>query len=193
MPERTAEEGRPAPAEPRRPTVRRWAMVGAGLMILVVYPGVCFLVVCAGIYFGVISGQDNGDAASAVSNLPGMAGPGPERDRQLGQMAVGTWRDFYQGKRTMTLRPDGTCTMVIELTGWRALSFTSRLELDIAWSIDDGKMHRRTLGGRPPDKVEFVNKLAGVEIADTILDLTADRMILLDQNGYREYSWQRVD
>jgi len=184
MPERTAEEGRPEPAKPRRLTVRRLAMVGAGLAVLLV---------CAGVYFFVISGQDNGDAASAVSNLPGMAGPGPERDKQLGQMAVGTWQDFYQGKRTMTLRPDGTCTMVIELTGLKAKLFTPRLELDVAWSIDDGKMHRRTLGGRPPDKVEFVNKLAGVEIADTILDLTADRMILLDQNGSQEYSWQRVD
>jgi hypothetical protein len=108
------------------------------------------------------------------------------------QLAVGTWQDFYHGQRTLTLRPDGTATMVVELSGWKARLFTRRLELDIVWSIEDGKMHRRTVGGRPADKVEFVNKRSGVQVAEPIRSLTRDDMILVDQDGSRQYHWRRV-
>ena len=32
---------------------------------------------------------------------------------------LGTWEDRYEGKRTMTLKEDGTGTMVVELSGLR--------------------------------------------------------------------------
>jgi hypothetical protein len=125
---------------------------------------------------------------------PALAVPGsPDRDEQLRRAAVGTWRDFYHGTRTLTLREDGTATMVVELSGWKARLFTKRLELDIAWSIEDGKMHRRTLGGRPADKVEFVNRRAGVQVAEPVVELTGDRMVLLDQDGSQRYNWRRLE
>jgi len=148
---------------------------------------------CVGICLSVRSGRSKPTVPAAVLDYPGQAAA-TERDpsRQLHVLAVGTWQDFYEGKRTLTLRPDGTATMVVELTGLKARLFTRRLELDIVWSIEDGKMRRRTVGGRPADKVAFVNKMAGVAVAEQILELTADRMILLDQNETRRYSWQRV-
>lgn len=115
-----------------------------------------------------------------------------DRDASLSRLAVGVWRDNYQGKRTLTLRSDGTATMVVELSGIKARLFTPRLELDIVWSIRDGKMHRRTVGGRPADKVEFVNRRAGVAVAEPIVELTENRMVLLDQSGARRYHWRRA-
>jgi hypothetical protein len=82
--------------------------------------------------------------------------------------------------------------MVLELTGLKARLFTRRLTLDIVWSIQDGKMHRRTVGGSPADKVQFVNKRAGVQVAEPIVKLTEDEMVLLDQDGSRQYRWRRV-
>lgn len=113
-------------------------------------------------------------------------------DASYRQLAIGTWQDFHHGKRTLILRDDGTAMMVVELSGIKARLFTRRLELDIAWSIEDGKMHRRTVGGRPRDKVDFVNKRAGVAVAEPIIELTEESMILLDQNGSQQYHWRRV-
>jgi hypothetical protein len=114
------------------------------------------------------------------------------RDENYQRLAVGTWQDFYHGKRTLTLRPDGTATMVVEFTGLKARLFTRRLQLQIVWSITDGKMHRRTIGGTPADKVEFVNRRAGVQVAEPIVELTEEHMVLLDQNGSQQYRWRRV-
>ena len=41
-------------------------------------------------------------------------------DARYRSLVVGTWEDEYQGKRKMTLNQDGTGTMVVELSGWRA-------------------------------------------------------------------------
>ncbi len=145
-----------------------------------------------GLKFG--PGGAGGLVTLAVPGSPDRpANPQTDRDERFRRLAVGTWQDSYHGKRTLTLRADGTATMVVELGGLKARLFTPRLELDIVWSIEDGKMHRRTVGGRPAEKVEFVNRRAGVAVAEPILGLSADRMILLDQDGSREYTWQRVE
>ena len=153
------------------------------------------MVVLAGASVGLRlrSGRSGDSVTLAVPRLSNRPAPAKvDPDERLRRLAVGTWRDFYEGKRTMTIRPDGTATMVVELTGYKARLFTPRLELDIVWSIEAGKMHRRTVGGRPASKVEFVNKRAGVAVAEQILDLRADRMILLDRDGSRKYAWQRL-
>jgi hypothetical protein len=128
----------------------------------------------------------------AVAAIGSSTGAASLEDARLSRLAVGTWHDSYQGERTLILRADGTATMVVELTGWKARLFTPRLELDIVWSIEDGKMHRRTVGGRPADKVAFVNQRAGVAVAEPILDITSGRMVLLDQDGSRRYTWRRA-
>jgi hypothetical protein len=113
-------------------------------------------------------------------------------DQQLRRLAVGTWRDFYHGKRTLTIREDGTATMVIEFSGFKARLFTPRLQLDLRWSIEGGSMLRRTVGGRPSDKVDFVIKRVGDRVEEPILELTQSRMLLQDQSGSRQYQWQRI-
>ncbi len=120
------------------------------------------------------------------------ADAGSTNDQELRAGVVGTWQDFYHGKRTMTIRPDGTATMIVELSGWKARLFTSRLRLDLAWSVEDGKLLRRTIGGDPADKVAYVNRRVGDRCAEPILQLTGDRMVLLDQNGQQQYTWSRV-
>jgi hypothetical protein len=161
--------------------------------------GICGLLVLAAALL-ISRGSKQPVASLAVSTSPGGTGdkqvsrnPVISQDDRFERLAVGTWQDFYHGKRTLTLRPDGTATMVVELRGWKARMFTSRLELDIVWRIEDGKMHRRTVGGRPAAKVEFVNRRSGVAVAEPIRRLEADVMVLADQDGSREYTWRRVD
>lgn len=164
---------------------RRLAALGCGVMLLIAGVWICLQ---------VGSGRARDSVTLAVPGPSGQPAASEEdRDERLRRLAVGTWRDFYQGKRTLTLRPDGTATMVVELSGLKARLFTPRLELDIAWSVEDGKMHRRTLGGRPAERIEFVNRRAGVAVAEPILELTRGRMILLDRDGSRKYTWRRVE
>lgn len=113
-------------------------------------------------------------------------------DAELREAVVGTWQDFYHGKRTMTIRADGTATMLLELSGWKARLFTPRLRLEMVWAVEGGKLHRRTVGGEPADKVEYVNRRAGDRCAEPILELSGNRMRLLDQNGGQQYDWRRV-
>lgn len=182
--EQASTPGRRNRAVSRRPALRTMAVAAVGATVFLAGASICLIV------------KSGRPAGTVTLDVPGSSGrpaaPKPNPDERLRRLAVGTWRDFYQGKRTLTLHPDGTATMVVELTGYKARLFTPRLELDIAWSIEDGKMHRRTVGGRPANRVAFVNKRAGVAVAEQILALAEDRMILLDRNGSRKYTWRRV-
>ena len=134
----------------------------------------------------------NGLDGSVTLAVGGSAPTEISQDERLRRLAIGTWRDFHHGRRTMTLRADGTATMVVELTGIKARLFTPRLQLDIVWSVEEGRMKRRTVGGTPPDKVAFVNQRAGKQVAEPILELTDDRLRLLDRDGKTRYDWRRV-
>ncbi|MEE8451696.1 MAG: hypothetical protein V3R99_07265 [Thermoguttaceae bacterium] len=151
--------------------------------------GLAALLLAVGLAF---SPNRNGRDGSVTLAVGGSAPGKLSQDEQLRRAAIGTWQDFHHGKRTMTLREDGTATMVVELTGIKARLFTPRLQLDIVWSVEDGRMKRRTVGGTPADKVAFVNRRAGKQVAEPILELTGNRLRLLDRDGKTKYDWRRV-
>jgi hypothetical protein len=115
-----------------------------------------------------------------------------DRDERLRRQVVGTWEDDYQGKRTMTLQEDRTGTMVVELGGWKATLFAARLRFDMAWSVEGGRLQKRTTGGEPADKVAMILKTMGDRAEESILELDDDRLLLLDGDGKTTYHWRRV-
>lgn len=115
-----------------------------------------------------------------------------EQDESFSQRVVGVWEDDYQGKRTMTLREDGTGTMVVELSGVQATLFGSRLRFDMLWSVADGRLRKRTLGGEPKAPVQVILKAMGDRVDEPILELTEKRLLLLDRDGRTKYDWRRV-
>ena len=122
------------------------------------------------------------------------ASPAPRQlspDEKYRQLVVGTWQDEYQGKRTMELKADGTGTMIVELSGMKAALFAARLEFDMVWSISDGRLKKRTLSGRPERRVNMILKTMGDRVDEPILELTEDRLLLLDQDGSTRYDWRR--
>jgi len=118
--------------------------------------------------------------------------PSSNRDDQLRELVVGTWEDDYQGKRTMTLAQDGTGTMVVELGGLKASLFASRLRFDMVWSIEGGRLKKRTTGGEPAAQVQLILKTMGDRVDEPILELTRRRLLLLDGDGKTKYDWRRV-
>jgi hypothetical protein len=113
-------------------------------------------------------------------------------DEQYRRLAVGIWRDQYQGKRTMTLAEDGTGKMLVELDGLKARLFASRLEFQMEWRVEKGRLHKRTVGGEPAARVQMLLKTLGDRVDEPILELTERRLLLLDKDGKTEYDWRRV-
>jgi len=126
-------------------------------------------------------------AESALPHAPANAEP----DEHRRTLVVGTWEDDYQGKRTMTLNADGTGTMTVELSGIQATLFADRLQFDMVWSLEDGRLKKRTIGGQPERQVNMILKLMGDSVDEPILELTNDRLLLLDKDGVTRYDWRK--
>lgn len=129
--------------------------------------------------------------AEATVSHPAETTPA-SNDEQLRSLAVGVWQDEYQGKRTLTLREDGTGTMVVELSGMKAALVAPRLQFEMEWSIAEGRMKKRSLGGEPAGKVSMILKTMGDTVDESILELTQDHLLLLDGDGKTRYDWNRV-
>lgn len=113
------------------------------------------------------------------------------QDERYRKLVVGTWEDDYQGKRTMTLKDDGTGTMIVELSGFKATLFAKRLQFDMVWSLADGRLKKRTTGGQPEGAVNLILKMMGDSVDEPILELTENRLLLLDKDGETKYDWRR--
>lgn len=116
-----------------------------------------------------------------------------DEDARYRDLAVGTWQDEYKGKRTMHLHADGTGTMIVELSGLTATLFAGRLEFDMVWSVEDGRMQKQSLGGRPEVKVKAILAMMGDRVDEPILELTDERLLLLDADGKTQYDWRRAE
>jgi hypothetical protein len=113
-------------------------------------------------------------------------------DSDLRQRVLGIWEDDYQGHRTMSVRPDGTATMVVVLHGWKAKLYAARLRFEMTWLIENGRLKKHTTSGEPSAKVKAILAMMGDKVDEKILELSNNRLLLLDQNGQRKYDWRRV-
>jgi len=139
------------------------------------------------------SHQDIAESLPSNSkNTEPADGEPPSSDSRLREMVLGTWEDDYRGHRTLTLRPDGTGTMVVELNGWEATVFAEKLTFHMEWAMNDGKLYQKTVSGEPKDKVDFVLNMMGDSTDSQVLDITDSRMLLLGEDGETEYDWRRV-
>ena len=123
---------------------------------------------------------------------PPPVGDADTPDGKTRRQLLGTWYDNYRGKRTMTLAEDGTGTMVVELSGLDAFLAAPRLHFDMKWSVEGKKLTKQTVGGEPKDKVNMILNTMGDTAMETIVELTADRLLLLDKDGETQYDWRRV-
>lgn len=114
------------------------------------------------------------------------------KDKEFRKLVLGTWQDNYEGKRTLTLREDGTGTMIVELSGLKAKLVAPRLQFDMEWSITNGRLKKHSLGGKPATQVSMILKTMGDTVDEPILELSKDRLLLLDGDGKTKYDWRRA-
>jgi hypothetical protein len=134
------------------------------------------------------STTEDGDESDA--NAAAESQPHSTDDRQR-QAMLGKWEDEYRGKRHLTVRDDGTATMVVEPDGIGKRLFAPELTFDIEWSLADGCATMTMIRGEPKSKVQLILKLYGREAEYKILELTGERMLLLDPDGKTRYDWRR--
>ena len=134
------------------------------------------------------------DVEPAVDQEDSPQAPEPPTtpEDKIRRLLTGTWEDDYQGKRTMTLSPDGTGTMVVELAGVSGAVFGSRLTFEMEWSLDDGRLIKRTVGGEPEGKVKAILAMMGDRAEEEILELTEQRLLVEDTSMQKQFDWRRV-
>jgi hypothetical protein len=118
--------------------------------------------------------------------------PPADPDAQKRSLVLGTWTDEYQGERTMTLNEDGTGTMIVELSGWRAALSAPKLTFNMKWSLTGGRLKKQTVSGEPEAQVKMILNTMGDHVDEPILELNQDHLLLLDGDGKTKYDWKRV-
>ena len=106
---------------------------------------------------------------SVATNLEAAATSAdePPRDAQPSSAAfdckqlVGCWRDGFCGQRTLTLKADGSATMLLELDFAGRLLYGKTLEFDMRWSLNESILSFEILTGHPVDAARSAIKLWG--------------------------------
>ena len=129
--------------------------------------------------------------STTTLNISPTTAPADDEDARLRKLAIGTWGDEYKGKRTMHLLEDGTATMHVELSGFNAI-LGSKMRFDMLWAVKDGRLQKKTIGGEPSGRVNMILKMMGDSVDEPILELTEERMLLLDADGETKYHWRRA-
>ncbi|MEI8376081.1 MAG: hypothetical protein WCJ35_24950 [Planctomycetota bacterium] len=167
----------PESSTPNKPSCRHWRFWTVAVVILI----------------GCVVGLALWNKSASDKFAQQMAQSQPaDPDARQRSLVLGTWADEYQGKRTMVLNEDGTGTMIVELTGWRAALSAPRLKFNMKWSLKDGCLKKQTISGEPETQVKMILSTMGDHVDEPILELTEDRLLLLDKDGKTRYDWKRV-
>jgi hypothetical protein len=67
-----------------------------------------------------------------------------------------------------------------------------RLQFNMEWSVASGRLKKHSLAGEPATQVKMILKAIGNTVDERILELTKDRLLLLDSDGKRKYDWRRM-
>ncbi len=145
----------------------------------------------------VVTASAIADGATIESNMASTAGgdepASSNPDERQRRAMTGKWHDEYHGKRHLTVRSDGTGTMVVEPDGIGKKLFAAQLTFEIEWSIADGRVTMKMLNGEPKSKVQLILKIYGQEADYTILELNEEHMLLLDADEKTRYDWRRQE
>lgn len=171
------------PQTPVSSRARRWKRPTVALLMLLLLAG----------GWALFSRKHPAPAEAEVSVPERLADVDvPNREQQQRQQVLGTWEDFYEGHRFLTIRDDGTALMAVELSGLASKLFAPRLEFDITWTFQQGKVTMLTTGGRPPSKAGLVLRMYGDKAEYLLEDLNETRLVLRDVSTQKQFEWLRL-
>ncbi|MGA2799679.1 MAG: hypothetical protein ABSE63_19015, partial [Thermoguttaceae bacterium] len=75
---------------------------------------------------------------------------------------------------------------------WQTALSASRLKFNMKWAVENGHLKKQTISGEPEAQVKMILSIMGDHVDEPILELTEDRLLLLDKDGKTKYDWKRV-
>ena len=128
------------------------------------------------------------------------AAPNSEKDTQpekkptdddLRKSILGNWERHSYGKRVLTVKDDGTATMVVTPDGLWSFVIGERVEIEIEWNIENGRVIFDSVRGTPESSFNTITKLFGKHRDRRIVELNDERLVLLNDEDNRS-EWKRV-
>jgi hypothetical protein len=119
--------------------------------------------------------------------------PAAGEDDAHRRTAVGTWTQYDRGPRTLTLREDGTGTMLVEPAGAWAYLIGAKVTMQIEWKVEKGRAIMNSISGQPETAFKAITQLFGKERDREIVELTAEKLVLLDNEDGSKSEWTRAE
>ncbi|QDT89420.1 hypothetical protein [Gimesia algae] len=106
---------------------------------------------------------------------------------------VGKWEQTKStSKQILTIKENGTATMVIEPQGiWRTV-LGKKVTVDIEWHLNAATLTLRAVGGSPENKLDYIKQLWGSEFVREIHSIEDKMFTLRDIEGDISQKWIRT-
>lgn len=113
---------------------------------------------------------------------------------QIQQTVVGHWTSDYYGSRYLTIRSDGTATVLFQANTLARMFVGHRLKIDYTWYYDVslGQVVFTVTGGAPQQGIEYVVKLWGNQQRQNVLSVCRSQLHLRDLDGKTEHVWKQL-
>ena len=106
---------------------------------------------------------------------------------------VGKWEQTKStSKQILTIEENGKATMLVEPQGLWTAVLGERVTINIEWSLNQGKLTLRTVGGSPENKVDYIKQLWGSEFVREIHTIEDKMFTLRDDSGEVNQKWIRT-
>ena len=106
---------------------------------------------------------------------------------------VGKWEQTKSSsKQILTIKENGTATMLIEPQGLWTAVLGKQVSIDIEWSLDAATLTLRAVGGKPENKLDYIKQLWGSEFVREINSIEDKMFTLRDDKGDVSQKWIRT-
>ncbi|QDV50510.1 hypothetical protein [Gimesia fumaroli] len=106
---------------------------------------------------------------------------------------VGKWEQTKSSsKQILTIKENGTATMLIEPQGLWTAVLGKQVTIDIEWSLNAATLTLRAVGGKPENKLDYIRQLWGSEFVREINSIEDKMFTLRDNKGDVSQKWIRT-
>lgn len=133
-----------------------------------------------------------GDSPADNADIPQTpTRPSDLTPEQIRQVVAGHWTSEYYGTRYLTVRNDGTATILFQANTMARMVVGARLRIEYTWEYDPSKERVifTMVDGGPESGIAYVRKLWGNQQKQDVLFVCTGELHLRDLDGKTEHHW----